>query len=43
MQAVRFIGVGRPAQIEEVPKPSPGPGQILIKIGGAAVATPTCT
>lgn len=37
MQAVRFVGVGRPAQIQEVPKPSPGPGQVLIKIGGAGV------
>ena len=26
MQAVRFVGVGRPAQIEEVPKPAVGPG-----------------
>ena len=30
MQAVRFVGVGRPAQIEDVPKPSPGPGQVLV-------------
>jgi alcohol dehydrogenase, propanol-preferring len=37
MQAVRFAGVGRPAQIEDVRKPSPGPGQVLIKIGGAGV------
>ena len=37
MQAVRFVGVGRPAQIEDVPKPSPGPGQVLIRIGGAGV------
>jgi propanol-preferring alcohol dehydrogenase len=37
MQAVRFIGVGRPAQIEDVPAPSPGPGQVLIRIGGAGV------
>jgi propanol-preferring alcohol dehydrogenase len=37
MKAVRFAGVGRPAQIEDVPKPSPGPGQVLIKIGGAGV------
>jgi propanol-preferring alcohol dehydrogenase len=37
MQAVRFMGVGRPAQLEDVPKPSPGPGQVLIKIGGAGV------
>ena len=27
MQAVRFAAVGRPAQIEDVPTPSPGPGQ----------------
>jgi alcohol dehydrogenase, propanol-preferring len=37
MQAVRFVGVGRPAQVEDVPKPSPGPGQVLIRIGGAGV------
>jgi propanol-preferring alcohol dehydrogenase len=37
MQAVRFVGVGRPAQVEEVPKPSPRAGQIVVKIGGAGV------
>ena len=37
MQAVRFVGVGRPAEIEDVAKPSPGPGQVLIRIGGAGV------
>jgi D-arabinose 1-dehydrogenase-like Zn-dependent alcohol dehydrogenase len=37
MQAVRFVGVGRPAQIDDVPKPAAGPGQVLIKIGGAGV------
>lgn len=37
MRAVRFTGVGRPAQIAEVPKPSPGPGQVIVKIGGAGV------
>ena len=37
MQAVRFVGVGRPAQVVDVPKPAPGPGQVLIKIGGAGV------
>lgn len=37
MQAVRFAGVGRPARIEEIPKPTPGPGQVLIQIGGAGV------
>ena len=37
MQAVRFVGVGRPPQLEDVRKPSPGPGQVLIRIGGAGV------
>jgi len=37
MQAVRFMGVGRPPQIEEMPRPSPDPGQVVIKIGGAGV------
>ena len=37
MQAVRFTGVGQPARIEDVPKPSPDPGQVLIRVGGAGV------
>jgi propanol-preferring alcohol dehydrogenase len=37
MQAVRFAGVGLPARIEDVPTPSPGPGQVLVRIGGAGV------
>jgi propanol-preferring alcohol dehydrogenase len=37
MQAVRFVGVGRPAEIADIPQPSPGPGQVLIRIGGAGV------
>ena len=39
MLAVRFVGVGCPAQIEDVSKPSPAPGQVLIKIGGAGVCS----
>jgi propanol-preferring alcohol dehydrogenase len=31
------MGVGRPPQIEEMPRPSPDPGQVVIKIGGAGV------
>ena len=37
MKAVRFVGVGRKAELADVPKPSPGPGQVVIKIGGAGV------
>ena len=37
MRAVRFVGVGKHAQITDVTKPSPGPGQVLIRIGGAGV------
>ncbi len=37
MKAVRFIDVGKPPEIADIPKPKPGPGQVLIKIGGAGV------
>jgi propanol-preferring alcohol dehydrogenase len=37
MRAVRFLGVGKSAKITDVKKPVPGPGQVLIKIGGAGV------
>jgi D-arabinose 1-dehydrogenase-like Zn-dependent alcohol dehydrogenase len=37
MRAVRFVGVGQSAQITDVIKPAPGPGQVLIEIGGAGV------
>ena len=37
MQAVRFVGVGHPPNLVEVAKPEPGPGQVVIKIGGAGV------
>ena len=37
MQAVRFVGVGHPPRLEDIPKPSPGPGQVLVRIGGAGV------
>ena len=37
MQAVRFVGVGKDAEIEDVAKPTPGAGQVLIKVGGAGV------
>ena len=37
MKAVRFQGVGRQAQVTEVPKPKAGPGQVVIKVGAAGV------
>nr|BFD63812.1 NAD(P)-dependent alcohol dehydrogenase [Bdellovibrio sp. HM001] len=37
MKAVRFVGVGKPAQIVELPKPEPKAGEVLVKIGGAGV------
>jgi propanol-preferring alcohol dehydrogenase len=35
MKASRLTTVGRPAELCEVAVPEPGPGQVLIKIGGA--------
>ncbi len=37
MKAVRFVGAGRPAEITDVKKPVPGPGQVLVKMAGAGV------
>jgi alcohol dehydrogenase, propanol-preferring len=36
MRAVRYIGEARP-QVMDVPTPAPGPGQVLVRIGGAGV------
>lgn len=37
MKAVRFIEAGRDPEIVEVDVPSPGPGQVLVRIAGAGV------
>lgn len=37
MKAVRFVEVGHPAEIVDVPKPAPGPGEVLVRIAGAGV------
>ena len=37
MKAVRFIETGKPAEVVDLPKPTPGPGQVLLKIAGAGV------
>src|SRR5580693_1833709 len=35
MRAFQFVELQKPAQLRDLPVPEPGPGQILIKIGGA--------
>jgi NADPH:quinone reductase-like Zn-dependent oxidoreductase len=37
MKAARVHGFGQPIQIDEIPVPQPGPGQILIQVKAAAV------
>lgn len=37
MKAVRFIEAGRAPEIVDLPKPVPGPGQVLIRVAGAGV------
>lgn len=37
MKAVRFTEPGSPPVVVDVPKPQPGPGQVLVKIGAAGV------
>lgn len=37
MRAVRFHGAGQPVVIEDVPRPQPGPGQVLIDVAAAGV------
>ncbi len=37
MKAVRFIQAGQPPEIVDVPKPTPGPGQVLLRVAGAGV------
>lgn len=37
MKVVRFLEVGRPAEIVDLPKPTPAPGEVLVRIAGAGV------
>ena len=35
MRALRMVGFGREPELMEVPEPVPGPGEVVIKVGGA--------
>ena len=35
MRAFQFVQAQKPAELREVPVPEPGPGQALVKVGGA--------
>lgn len=35
MRALRMVGFGRDPELMEVPDPTPGPGEVVIKVGGA--------
>lgn len=37
MKATRFIEVGKPIQLEELPDPSVGPADVLVRVAGAGV------
>ncbi|MEN9751565.1 MAG: hypothetical protein RLZZ600_612 [Actinomycetota bacterium] len=37
MKSLQYVTVGQPPRIVEVPKPSPGPGQVLLKVTAAGV------
>ncbi|MFM9034910.1 MAG: NAD(P)-dependent alcohol dehydrogenase [Mycobacterium sp.] len=35
MRALRMVGFGREPELMEVPDPRPGPGEVVVKVGGA--------
>jgi len=37
MRAVRFIGIGKPLEVVDVPIPSPGPGEVLVKVAACGI------
>lgn len=37
MRAARMIGVGKPIEIHDVPVPTPGPGEVLVRIAACGV------
>jgi len=37
MRAVRYHGPKQPLTLEEIPRPEPGPGEVLVRVGAAGV------
>lgn len=37
MRAVRFIGIGKPLEIVDVPDPAPGPGEVVVKVAACGI------
>jgi propanol-preferring alcohol dehydrogenase len=37
MRAIRYHGPRQPLKLEEVPRPEPGPGEVLVRVGAAGV------
>ncbi|MFA5890695.1 MAG: zinc-binding dehydrogenase [Actinomycetota bacterium] len=37
MKAVRFVGVGKPLEVQDVPIPEPGPGDVLVKVAACGI------
>ncbi|NUQ95012.1 MAG: alcohol dehydrogenase catalytic domain-containing protein [Streptomyces sp.] len=37
MRAVRFLGPGKPFEVEDVPVPAPGPGEVLVRVHACGV------
>jgi NADPH:quinone reductase-like Zn-dependent oxidoreductase len=35
MKAFQFVDFRKPGELRDVPVPEPGPGQVLVKVGGA--------
>ncbi len=35
MRAAQLVGYGEPLQIRDIPRPEPGPGQVLVRVGGS--------
>ena len=38
-----MVGFGREPELMEIPEPVAGPGEVVIKVGGAGRATPIST